>query len=387
MPADRTLAEDMSRELVDLYARAEVRIAADLARRLAAGLGQPRWAEEKLAATGQLRRALVRILGTLQRDTEGAATQALADAYERGGQSGLDELLQLGRAGSRAGTDVRRALPGAETIQRLARSLAGRLEGTYLPVLRWSLDAYRTVIGTVSPDIALGIATRRQAAQSAWEDLLDRGVTGFVDRAGRRWNLATYVEMATRTGVAQAAVEGHLDRLASVGLDLVIVSNAAMECSRCRPWEGKVLVRGGDAGPHTVVVEHATRDDYMIKVKVAGSVARAVDAGLLHPQCRHSLSAYLPGVTRAITNTEDPEGEAARERLRDLERKVRRAKIKAAAVIDPDAVAGHRSTIRDLQAQIREHVTATEHLGVRRKPERERINLGHTNPPAKAQQT
>jgi hypothetical protein len=64
--------------------------------------------------------------------------------------------------------------------------------------------------------------------------------------------------------------------------------------------------------------------------------------------------------------------------LRALERKVRKAKTRAAAVIDPKARKPHEATVRALQAQIREHVKAYEHLGLRRKPERERIDLGHT---------
>ena len=34
----------------------------------------------------------------------------------------------------------------------------------------------------------------------------------FVDKAGRKWELASYVEMATRTGNVHAALQGHIDR-------------------------------------------------------------------------------------------------------------------------------------------------------------------------------
>jgi hypothetical protein len=64
--------------------------------------------------------------------------------------------------------------------------------------------------------------------------------TACPTATSRSW---TDVEMPTRTGVARAAVEGHLDRLAGPGIDLVIVSNTALECPRCRPSEGKVLAR------------------------------------------------------------------------------------------------------------------------------------------------
>jgi hypothetical protein len=374
---DRELAEDLTRELVELYSQAETRLAQDIASELARGIDTPQWAADKLAAVGKLRRAGQKVLGKLESDTDAATLDMIAQAYAAGGEAGLAELAELGGLTRSELTQIRRAIPGAEAVQRMTLSLAGRLRGTHLPVLRWELDTYRRVIATVSSDLSLGLGTRRRVAQKAWEELLAGGVTGFTDRAGRRWNLATYVEMATRTGAAQAAVEGHLDRLASVGVDLVVVSDAAMECRRCRPWEGKVLERAGQSGPHTVEVEHAINDGETVSVKVAGSVAEAIAAGFMHPQCRHSLSAYLPGVTKPATGTADPDGEAAREKLRKLERQVRKTKIKAAAVIDPAARAGHEAEVRQLQAQIRAHVAANENLGLRRKPHRERINLGH----------
>lgn len=99
---------------------------------------------------------------------------------------------------------------------------------------------------------------------------------------------------------------------------------------------------------------------------------------LVVSNCRHSLSAYLPGVTRVPTNTEDPEGDKARQQLRALERKVRSEKLKAETAIDPAAKAGHEAKVRAAQGQIREHVKAT---GLHRQPGREQIDLGHRPPP------
>src|SRR5262249_50741468 len=156
-------------------------------------------------------------------------------------------------------------------------------------------DAYRQTVTAGAAEVLGGANARRDSAQRVWSRLLDQGFSGFTDVRGRRWSLAGYVDMATRTTVAQAAVQGQLDPQAALGLDLVIVSNAPQECPRCRPWEGKILTRDarGEGGA-SLQVEHAT-DDRMITVRVAGSVAEAIRAGLLHPNCRHSLSAYLPG--------------------------------------------------------------------------------------------
>lgn len=397
---DRGIGEDLARRMVDLYADTERRLAADIARRLAAGQDAPDWAQRKLAAIQELLRWARTLLARVEREAELEVTQAMLLAYMRGGtaalrglaqaQNTLPEWLDLAgvvdpnpriRAvleGRRSQLSARlaelvRELPGLAALQRIIRSLVLKITGTHLPVLRWVEDTYREVIATSAlPDVTLGLKTRLRASQVSWERLLSEGITGFVDRRGRRWNLASYVEMATRTGVAQAAVEGHMDRLADAKLDLVIVSNAPQECALCRVWEGKILARTGTPGRRRVQVRNVLTGRTETVV-IAGTLAEAIAAGLLHPNCRHSISAYLHGATRVPTHTADPEGDKARQQLRYLERQVRKAKLKAAGAMTPDAKRDHERKARAWQARIREHVAATAHLGIRRKPERERI--------------
>lgn len=396
---DNDLAEQLARTLVDLYSDVQTRLAAYLARRLAAGMQSPTWAEEKLAAIGTVRRWAETLLARLDGPLGEHVAQAVVLAYMRGGQEALQELARLqsthrdwlARAelsdpspvlrriiASRQASllaqlgEVRATLPGAAAINRLVLSLVSQLRGTHLRILRWQLDAYRDVIArAAAPDVLAGLATRRRAAQVAWEQLLSRGITGFVDRAGRRWELASYVEMATRSTVAQSLVEGHLDRLSAAGLDLVMVSNSPRECSRCRPWEGKILARSGLDGRRTVQVESAV-SDRMVTVQVAGSLAEAVTDGLLHPACTHRLNAFLPGATRIPTNTANPQGYADRQRLRELERRVRKWKLREAAAIDPAAKRTATAKVREVQAEIRDHVNAT---GLIRQRAREQIGV------------
>ena len=89
--------------------------------------------------------------------------------------------------------------------------------------------------------------------------------------------------------------------------------------------------------------------------------------------CRHSLSAYLPGVTKAPTHTADPEGDAARRRQRELERQVRAWKLQADAALDPAAGRVAAAHARARRAVLREHLAA--HPALRRQPHRERIGV------------
>lgn len=372
MPVDRTLAEGLAQALVDLYRDAERAITADMARRLRAGIKAPD-DRGRLGAINDLRHAVQTIVAQLDADLNGHVHQAITLAFARGGDAALDELARAGGLTDAQLAAVRAALPGAEAINRLVWTLTSTLRGTHLRILRWPLDVYREVIAATLPQTLLGGTTRLAAAQHAWDRFLDRGITGFVDRRGRNWELASYVEMAVRTGTAQASVQGHLDRLGTAGIDLVIVSDAPQECARCRPWEGKVLHRT-IGGARTERADHGTRVGIVVDVRVAGSVAEAVAAGLMHPNCRHSLSAFTPGITELPRRgaTADPEGDRARQRLRELERRVRREKTKAAAALDPAAARVHAAKVRALQAEIRQHIDTAPTTLFRRR-EREQI--------------
>lgn len=396
MADQRDLIAELARALVELYADLERRLAAEIAQRLAAGIDSPTWADDKLAAIGSVRRWAQALLVRLDGPLGDIVAQTVMLAWMRGGQEALAELarvqsshrdwlalaeldelgprlramLERRRAGLAAELgQVATSLPGAAAINRLVLALVTTLRGTHLQILRWHLDTYREVIARTSPDVLAGAATRRRAAQIAYEELLSQGITGFVDRRGRRWELASYVEMATRTTVAQALLEGQLDRLSAAGINLIMVSNSPQECARCRPWEGKVLTRAGPPGERTVQAESAVRSG-LVDVDVAGSLAEAIARGLFHPNCTHRVSGYLPGATRRPTNTENPQGYQDRQKLRALERKVRRAKLLEAGAIDAAGKRDARARVRDAQAAIRDHIKAT---GLIRQPAREQI--------------
>jgi hypothetical protein len=366
------LADALSRELVNIYSGLQTRLCADIVRRLASGMGSPDWAQDKLTAVGDLRRAAERMLARVANEANPAAATAIRNAYEAGGQQAMSQLTRSPKALTRSPKALARieaAIPQVGAINRLVNTLVTSVAGTHLPILRESLDLYRSVVARASVDPLAGTATRRRAAQVAWERLIGNGITGFTDKAGRGWELASYVEMATRSTVAQAAVEGHLDKLGDAGLDLVTPSDSPHECARCRSWEGKVLTRAGPDGQRTVEVESVT-SSAMVRVEIAGSVDEARAAGLMHPNCTHRFNAYLPGATRRPEQTENPQGDQDRQKLRALERELRRRKLTAQAVIDPAAKARLDGRVREQQAKIRAHVADT---GIMRQPAREQI--------------
>ncbi|MEU8473754.1 phage minor capsid protein [Streptomyces hygroscopicus] len=374
MPVSPAMAEDLAAAVADLYEAAEGVLIERIRQALAEGIESPLWVELKLAAVGNLQTAVQTVIAALQADAAGAIEQAVAEAYDRGQQAAVAELGAVATGPALAAAE---ALPTAPAIDRLARAAIADTGPVYLRILRTTVDAYREVITRAAAAPLLGAQTRRQAAQAALDAFADRGITGFIDRSGRSWDMRSYIEMAMRSVVGRAAVQAHSDRLGAAGVDLVIVSQAPEECPLCRPWERKILARTGAPGAREVRVQHGTEDGRMVTVRLAGSLPEARAAGLLHPNCRHSVSAYLPGVSRV------PEAQPSRgtyedtQQQRYLERQIRKWKRRSATALDEGKRTAANARVAGYQARVRALVAET---GLPRKSHREQIDVDEENP-------
>ncbi|WP_236586755.1 phage minor capsid protein [Streptomyces sp. FR-008] len=376
MPIHPGMVEDLAATTRDMYASAEERLLGIIARQLAAGLDAPGWVEAKLAAVQQIRRAAQGVVDELGKATQLEVFDAVAEAYNVGHRSAVAELGALSDD-ARALVDDR--VPNAQAVDRLAQEAVDVVTATHRSILRAVVDGFRAVVASVAATPLLGLGTRRQATQDAMRAFADRGIQAFVDRAGRRWSLPVYAEMAVRTATARAATEAHMRTLGEAGVDLVVVSDAPRECPLCAPWEGKVLTIGGPPGPRTVEVEHAVEDGRMVPVRVAGSLDQARAQGLQHPNCRHSVSAYTPGLTRVEQAHSDPEGYAAGQRQREIERTIRKWKRREAAAVTPEGKRAARAKVRQWQTAMRDHLAA--HPDLRRLRHREQVGAGNLPAP------
>jgi hypothetical protein len=373
----RVLIEAVEVALLQAAARAAVRAAR-----------QRDWPGTLLGMLPGLRRRSERQMGVLRRTLGVLVRQLLREAWEQGATAAAaDVLAALGRRTVEAQAEeiLRRRDPIIRArLEAQARSVEAVLE----PALRAAPEilerAFRRAIGQAAvaehvaergfrfgttaqlPRVeaaareALGgtvgdkPATRLAAAQKALTQLEQAGFRTFTDRAGRRWELASYTEMAVRTVTAQAAVNGALDRFQSFGMDLVIVSDAPAECSLCRPWEGKVLSITGRTPGYPTMAE-----------------ARA--AGLWHPNCRHNVGLFIEGVTRPLKAAADPQGDRDRQRQRALERQVRGWRRRQAAAVTPEEQRRARDGLAGAQARLRAHVQATSPKSARYSNQRTRI--------------
>ncbi|MCK9570362.1 phage minor capsid protein [Candidatus Pacearchaeota archaeon] len=348
----RRLSDEFAAEVRRIYAEAEYHLIEVVARRIergidtSSGLG---WAERKLAEIQALNKEIGNQIADL-RKLDPKIEEAVTAAYNAGADRAAAELIKAKLTDLFADISVSRGT----AVKTLAKAIVDALESSHLGILRMTQDAYRKIISEAAGKTLSGAMTRRQAAQQALSRFADKGISGFIDKAGRRWDIASYAETATRSATAQAAIQGHVDKLSGSGHDLVIISDSPEECELCRPWEGKICsISGGDPK--------------------YPSLDTAIAEGLFHANCTHRTHLYVEGLTRPYTNTENPEGYKEREQQRYIERGVRRWKNRQAAAITDDEKRLAGAKVKEWQSKMRGFIGDT---GRRRDYDRESITRG-----------
>lgn len=326
MPIDPSMAQDLARHMVEIYDRAEATMLKEISRQLGRDIGTSDWAERKIVQTRLMREKIERQVARLAGATPEVAEQIVQEAFTRGSHVAARELGAVGAAAQ--------APASSAQVAALASELAGLTQQTHLRITRVADDWYRrAVLGGIGPLIT-GVETRREGAQRVLNKLADSGITGFVDRRGRSWDMVSYAEMATRTVAGRAAIEGHQQRLQANGFDLAYVSDAPEECPICRPWEGKVLSLSGSDPKYP-------------------SMSDATAGGLFHANCRHSTSLYVHNVTKPPKHTSDPDNARDREIQRRLERGVRQWKRRSEVALSDRERQYADAKVREWQGRLR----------------------------------
>ncbi len=204
------------------------------------------------------RREVRQVLSELKKGAFDWTDKNIPTYYKQGVGGGIQEL---GLSGALATGALHK-----QTITALSEGLNNRFADVTGLIGRRVDDIYRTVQLERAVSTAMGHNSVKQAAKQIREDLATRGVTGFVDKSGRRWNMATYADMAARTVAAEATRRGKWNEFIEHGEDLVRVSNHSTECELCAPWEDAVLSITGKTPGYPTVND-------------------AMAAGLFHPNC------------------------------------------------------------------------------------------------------
>jgi hypothetical protein len=95
------------------------------------------------------------------------------------------------------------------------------------------------IMDQIGQGISTG-ATRKEVVSQVKTVLDKQGVTGLVDKGGKRWQLDNYADMLTRTKMAEAQRLGAEYTMVENGHDLVQVSAHLTSCESCALVEGKI---------------------------------------------------------------------------------------------------------------------------------------------------
>jgi hypothetical protein len=179
-----------------------------------------------------------------------------------------------------------------QAINILAQNTYSRLLDVSQTIGRRTNDIFRTVALEEIRGSVIGYKDWKRTAKDIKNSLIENGVTGFVDKAGKKWNMTSYAEMVSRTTTAEAFNAGTMDRILETGHDLVKIDVIPTVCPICSRWAGKIISLTGKTEGYPTM-EDAKAD------------------GMFHPRCRHSFSIWIPGMEeeKVITKEEVPIGE------------------------------------------------------------------------------
>ena len=238
-------------------------------------------------------------------------------------------------------------------------------------VLRRMDDVYRKTVYNAQFQMAAGAKTLDQAIDLATKQFLEKGIDCIEYKNGRRMNIASYAEMALRAASHRAMLLGEGKKRDEWGIHTVVVSAHANTCPLCAPWQGKVLI---DDIFSSGTREEAESLGYPL-------LSEAMRAGLLHPNCRHTISTYFPGITQLPEVPDTAEAidtYNAEQKQRELERKIRKWKRKEEGSCDPENLSYANKQVRRYQEELRVHLN--RHPKLRRDYSREKTRGIPDNP-------
>lgn len=222
--------------------------------------------------------------------------------------------------------------------------------------LRMMDDVYRQTIYKAELAASTGSVTMEQAVDMAVKDFLSAGINCIQYKNGRMVNIATYAEMAIRTSSLRSYFRGEAQRREELRIDTVLVTQYGACSDTCLPWQGKVYI---DDVWGSFNGERSGNRGKSINGSWYPLLSVAVDGGLFHPNCRHSLGTWREGIDKVPNPLDKNEVRRAAEleaKQRALERNIRKWKRLEEGSIYPEDVQAYKRKRLDAQKELREFI-------------------------------
>lgn len=216
--------------------------------------------------------------------------EAIKSAREHGQMDQEIEILEAIRKGWKP-PELDEQLSGRffrlndRKLNALIEATTGDFEKAEAAILRKANDDYRKIIFSAQVYANTGAATYEKAVDMATKDFLAAGINCIEYKNGSRHTLEDYCDMALRTAQKRAYLAGEGEKRQEWGIHTVIMNKRGegQPCPLCLPFVGKIMIDDVYGG--------GSRKDGPYKL-----LSEAMAAGLYHPRCRDSHTAYFPDI-------------------------------------------------------------------------------------------
>lgn len=377
------------------YMNATDRLIVNIARHLKSGkaIHTAKWETQKLSEMGQLTAENAKIIN----DALKSVPQDVIDALDETAKESLKLVDSAIEEAIRTGAVERSPISSTQgIIDELSQQAIDQFNLVNTTMLQSSQTAYIKAVGDTvmwenrmmtaeqkevtfgtlndaTVAVLSGGETRTLALRKAIKELNDKGLYGFVDKAGRHWSPEAYVNMCMRTTVHNTAVRSVRGRQEEYGSSIFQCSYHPASRTEHYPFQNKFYDWNGQSGTFTDGLGQQHKYE---SVTVTGY---GTAAGLFGINCGHFPLPQIPGVTvPSDPEMQDPEMDERQykesQEQRRLERNIRTDKrlvdaFKAAG--DDKGAAEAEEAVRMDQAKMREFI---ERTGRHRRYDREQIS-------------
>lgn len=263
--------------------------------------GKGKWTEYER----QIMQEIYEILSAIDGETDKWIQQTVGQVYSTSVAGTAAGLTAMGLKAT--GDSSQFAQLHQRAIDVLAQNMQGNMRNATQFVGRRVGDAFRRAgVDQAAKKMATG-STWRDMQKKLTQELLDTGLTCFVDSAGRKWRLDSYAEMVARTTTREAASVAVQNECQEFGVDLVKVTTHSPTCGHCAPKQGKVFSLSGRDKRYPAMTDELRPP--------------------FHPHCRHVLTPYVrefddhADQLQAFSNTsltKDPRSDAEKQAYAEM---------------------------------------------------------------------
>ena len=236
------------------------------------------------------------------------------------------------------------------------------------------MERAQEILDTQTGKVVTGVSTLNQAIRDGVKQMVDNGITGYIDNGGHHWSPEAYITMDIRTTLANTARAAVTEEMERYNCDLFWVSWHDGARPLCYPWQGKVISESNWTG------EVKDLDGNEVHVYALNETSYGEPAGLFGINCGHYKIPFIPGYSKARQPEQDEEENEKEyqesQEQRALERKLRYEKrdyeVLKAQGAGKAALDVQRQRIRNARNELDDFC---EETGRARRPAREKAPI------------